>query len=59
MCTVGIVWVHVGAGDVPPLDGGVDASTVTLLTTGGHRQRQHGTTGERQREIEEVKFRAQ
>ncbi len=45
VCTVGIVGVHVRAGDVPPLDGRVDSSTETLLTAGGHRQRQHWTTG--------------
>lgn len=39
VCTVGVVGVYVWAGDVPPLDGGVDASTETLLTTRGHRQR--------------------
>lgn len=39
--TVGIVGVDVGAGDVPPLDGGVDAAAETLFTCGGHRQRQH------------------
>lgn len=46
MCTVGVVGVHIRAGDVPPLDGGIDAAAETLLATGGHRQRQHWTTGE-------------
>lgn len=36
--TVGVVRVHVRTGDVPPLDGGIDSATETLLATGGHGQ---------------------
>lgn len=47
--TVCVVGVHAGAGDVPPLDGGVQPSAETLLTAGGHHQRQHGSPADKQR----------
>lgn len=37
--TVGVIRVHVRAGDVPPLDRGIDSATETLLAAGGHGQR--------------------
>lgn len=49
--TVGVIWVDVRAGDVPPLDGGVDASTETLLTAGGHGQGQNRAAGKEKTEI--------
>lgn len=44
--TVGVVGIYVGAGDVPPLDVGVDAAAEALLPAGGHGQRQHRTAAE-------------
>lgn len=49
LVTVCVVGVHAGAGDVPPLDGGVQPSAETLLTAGGCHQRQHGSPADKQR----------